>query len=45
MDKGFIVQRGHDFCMFSLGLLCWKDALTVAPSGEEYDGFGEVFKE
>jgi hypothetical protein len=45
MDEGFIVQGGHDFVMFSLGLLYWKDAPTVAPTGKEYDGNGEVFKE
>ena len=45
MDEGFIVQGGHDFVMFSLGLLYWKDALTVGPSGKEYHGFEEVFKE
>ena len=45
MEEGFIVQGGHDFVTFSFGLLCGKDAPTVAPSGKEYDGFGEVFKE
>ena len=45
MDKGFIVQGGHVFRCFSVGLLYWKDALTVGPSGKEYHGFEEVFKE
>jgi len=45
MEEGFIVQGGHDFVTFSLGFVYWKDAPTVAPSGKEYNGFRDGFKE